>query len=239
MAKKDISSDRTRYLLDKNTPFIISEGYKTARTNLMFSLASGHKKIIAITSASPSEGKSTTCCNLAITLADMNASVLLIDADLRKPTIHTIMNVRNKNGLSSILGGFCNVAEAITENVRENLDVISAGPIPPNPADLLASDVMANLLAILREHYDYILIDTPPVGVVSDSQQMNSVISGIVFVVHEGKTTHPDLQAAMRGISLSGGKILGFVKINCNAKGTRSYNKYRYHYNYQAFDKRP
>lgn len=228
----ETAQQKRKNILNSDTPFVISEAYKTARTNLIFSLATSDKKIVVITSGNPGEGKSTSCANMAITLADMGASVLIIDADLRKPTIHKLLDVKNKNGLSSILGGFCNVNEAVNENVRQNLDVIVAGPIPPNPAELLASDIMIKLLSVLKEHYDYILIDTPPVNVVSDSQLMNSIVSGIMFIVHEEKTTHPELQSSMRSISLANGKILGFLKVNCNARGSKSYKNYKYRYNY-------
>ncbi|MDR2532695.1 MAG: CpsD/CapB family tyrosine-protein kinase [Oscillospiraceae bacterium] len=226
-----MSSGKKRSLLGQSTPFVISEAYKTARTNLMFSLATSERKIVVITSSNPSEGKSTTCSNLALTLASMGAPTLIIDADLRKPTIHSLFGIPNKKGLSSILGGFDKIDDAIEYNVEENLDVITSGPIPPNPADLLASDLMDSLLKALSKHYDYILIDTPPINVVSDSQLMNNIISGILFVVWEGTTTHTDINSALRSVEMASGKVLGFVKANCNAKGAKNYKKnYKYSY---------
>lgn len=242
MSKKHLPESiqqKKRNILGSGTAFVISEAYKTARTNLIFTLATSDKKIVAITSANPAEGKSTSCANIAITLAEMGASVLIIDADLRKPTIHKLLDVVNKNGLSSILGGFCNVNDALNKNIRENLDIIAAGPIPPNPAELIASDIMTKLLAVLKDHYDYIFIDTPPINVVSDSQLMNNIISGIMFVVHEGRTTHPDIQGALRSIELANGKILGFLKVNCNARGSKHYKNYKYRYNYNYSHNNP
>lgn len=226
-----MNNKRKKNLLNPNTPFVITEAYKTARTNLMFALATGENKIVIITSSNPSEGKSTTCSNMALTFAGMGASTLIIDADLRKPTIHKLFGIPNKVGLSSTLGGFNKIDEAITYGVEENLDIITSGPIPPNPADLLASDLMDNLLRALSKHYDYILIDTPPINVVTDSQLMNNTVSGIMFVIWEGVTTHTDINSALRSIEMAKGRVLGFIKANCNAKGSKNY-KYNYNYSY-------
>ncbi|MCL2018752.1 MAG: CpsD/CapB family tyrosine-protein kinase [Oscillospiraceae bacterium] len=226
-----MSNGKKRNLLNDDTPFMITEAYKTARTNLMFSLSTGERKVVVITSSNPSEGKSTTCSNLGLTLASMGAHTLIIDADLRKPTIHKMFGIPNKKGLSTILGGFDKIDDSIEYSVRENLDIISSGPIPPNPADLLASDLMDSLLKALSKHYDYILIDTPPINVVTDSQLMNNIISGIIFVVWEGLTTHTDINAALRSIKMASGKVLGFIKANCNAKGAKNYKgNYKYSY---------
>ncbi len=221
-----------KYILDDNTKFIITEAYKTARTNLMFSLSTSDNKVITFTSASPAEGKSTTCINMAISLAKTGAKVLLIDSDMRKPTIHSLLRLEKTKGLSSILSGMCTVAEAINSNVRENLDVIVAGTIPPNPAELIGSPNTAELISVLRRHYDYILIDTPPVNVVSDSQLYNSLVVGMVFVIRDNVTTHTDLQRALRNISLANGKVLGFIKTACQSSGNSSYYFKSYNYSY-------
>jgi capsular exopolysaccharide synthesis family protein len=230
---------RKKDLINENTPFVISEAYKTARTNLMFSLATTQSKIVIITSANPGEGKSTTCANLGLTLAGMGASTLIIDADLRKPTMHKLFGIQNKKGLSSILGGFNkNDKSTINYAVDENLDIITSGPIPPNPAELLASDVMNSLLIAVAGHYDYVLIDTPPINVVTDSQLMNQIVSGIIFVVREGNTTHSDINTAMRAVDMAKGRILGFLKTNCFAKGTKGYKKHGYNYKY-SYSRKP
>jgi len=233
-------NNKKKNLLNSDTPFVITEAYKTARTNLMFSLSTSERKIVVITSSNPSEGKSTTCANLGLTLAGMGAPTLIIDADLRKPTVHSLFGVPNKKGLSTILGGFDKIDDAIDYNVDENLDIITSGPIPPNPADLLASDLMDSLLKALSKHYDYILIDTPPINVVTDSQLMNNIISGIIFVVWEGVTTHTDINAALRSIEMASGKVLGFIKANCNAKGSKKYKgNYKYSYSRKPQKKKP
>lgn len=222
-----------KFILNDNTKFIITEAYKSARTNLIFSLSTSPNKVMTFTSSSPAEGKSTTCINMAITLATTGSKVLLIDSDMRKPTMHSLLRVDKSKGLSSILSGMCTVAEAINSNVRENLDVIVAGPLPPNPAELIGSPNMAELIEVLRNHYDYILIDTPPVNVVSDSQLYNELVAGIVFVIRDDVTTHNDLQRALKSIKLANGKVLGFIKTACKTTGGGStYKKSYYNYDY-------
>lgn len=228
-----------KFILNDDTKFIITEAYKKARTNLIFSLSTSPNKVITFTSSSPAECKSTTCINMAITLATTGSKVLLIDADMRKPTMHSLLRLDKSRGLSSVLSGMCTVAEAINSNVRENLDAIVAGPLPPNPAELIGSSNMKELINVLREHYDYILIDTPPVNVVSDSQLFNDLIAGIVFVIRDDVTTHTDVERAMKNIKLANGKVLGFIKAACKTSGgNSSYRKsyYNYDYNYTYGD---
>lgn len=220
-----------KFIISKDTQFVITEAYKTARTNLIFSLAPCDSKITVVTSCLPTEGKSTNCMNLAITMAEMGASVLLIDADMRKPVAHSLLRLDNKVGLSSILGGIiADVSQAIEPDVRTNLDVLTAGPIPPNPAELLSSSRMEQLLDIVGKHYDYVFIDTPPVTVVSDAFLMNELTAGIVFVIKEGHTTHGAIAEALERVKMTNGKVLGFMKVNCNRKGSGTYKTYKYKY---------
>lgn len=221
-----------KYILNEGTKFIISEGYNTARTNLMFSLSQVTKKVVVFTSANPAEGKSTNCLNMAITLASTGAKVMLIDLDLRKPVQHSLLKISRTKGASTILSGMCTVSEAITKNVRPNLDLIPSGPIPPNPAELLSSSNTGKLIDVLQPHYDYILIDTPPVNIVSDSQLLNDYIAGIVFIIRDGYTKHTDLQRALSQIKLANGKVLGFMKTACQVSGGTGYYKKKSYYNY-------
>ncbi len=217
-----------RFITD-DTPFAIVEAYNTARTNTMFAVSTGESKIIAVTSSNPSEGKSTTCANFAISFANAGFKVLLVECDLRKPTVGKNFAIKPKNGLSAILGGFCSVNDAINADVLPNLDIITAGDIPPNPSELLGSQAMRTFLAASSEIYDYVFLDTPPVNVVTDSQLTNDVIAGIVFVVKEGHTTHPDVQSALEKIRMANGKVLGFVKtFGSVGKGGRYGKKYAY-----------
>lgn len=232
------SDPKKRYILDENTPFIISEAYRAARTNLIFSLAANGGNIISFTSAVPGEGKSTTCANMSIAFAEMGKKALLIDCDMRKPTVHTAFKLNNTKGLSSVLGGFCKSEEAVVKNVRPSLDVLPSGPIPPNPTELLGSDSMVKLLKSFSAGYDYVLLDTPPINVVTDSQLLNSIIGGHVFIVRENSTTHPDISEALDKVNLAKGRKLGFVKVFCGgglkSRGGKGYGKYGKKYGYYS-----
>lgn len=238
MAKKNgrlpINVSR-RFILSDKTQFVIKEAYKTARANLTFSLATyDNSKAVIVTSCAPAEGKSTNCLNLAITMAETGASVLLIDADMRKPIQHSLLKLDNKKGLSSILGGITsNISDAMSKQVREHLDVLTSGPIPPNPAELLSGKRMAELVEILNKHYDYIFIDTPPVAVVADAFLMNDSVAGIVFIVKEGSTTHVEINDALQRAKMTNAKVLGFIKVNCDFKGKSGYTSYKYKYKYK------
>ncbi len=232
-----VGTERADRLLSENTPFAITEAYNTARTNIMFAASTSNKKIVAVTSSNPSEGKSTTCANIAISFANAGFKTLLVECDLRKPVMAKSFGVKPKKGLSSILGGFCTVREAICPEVMSNLDIITTGDIPPNPSELLASDSMKIFLKASSDDYDYVFLDTPPVNVVTDSQLMNTEIAGLVFVIREGSTIHPDIQSAIEKIQLANGKALGFVKTFCKPEKSGRYgkkyaSKYGYKYGY-------
>ncbi len=223
-----------KFILSNETPFGIREAYKTARTNLVFSLSTKENKIVVVTSCSPSEGKSTNCLNLAITMAETGASVLIIDADMRKPVQHVLLRLDNKTGLSSVLGGIVhNVSKVIKKNVRLNLDVLTSGSVPPNPAELISSEKMDQLLELVGSHYDYVFIDTPPANVVTDAFLFNGKTAGIVCVVREGMTTHADIKEVIEKAKMTNGHILGFIKAYCSAKGKGGYKSYRYKYEYE------
>ena len=165
---------------------------------------------------------------MAIAFADMGKRVLLIDCDMRKPTVQTAFRLGGQNGLSSVLGGFCTLDDAVNKNVRPSLDVLASGPIPPNPTELLGSGIMAKLLENVSAKYDYVLLDTPPINVVTDSQLMNSIIGGHVFVVRENATSHPDIAEALEKVSLANGRKLGFIKSFCTGGMKSSYGRKKY-----------
>ncbi len=222
-----------KFILSDKTQFVIKEAYKTARANLVFSMATCESKVVIVTSCAPAEGKSTNCLNMAITMAETGASVLLIDGDMRKPVQHSLLKLDNKKGLSSILGGITSdIGKAVKKGVRSNLDVLTSGPIPPNPAELLSGKRMAELLEIVANHYDYVFIDTPPVTVVTDAFLMNEIVAGIVFVVKEGSTTHVEINEALQKAKMMNAKVLGMIKVNCDYKGKSGYSSYKYKYNY-------
>jgi capsular exopolysaccharide synthesis family protein len=230
----------TNMLLSDDAPFSIQEAYKAARTNLLFSMASGDSNAVVLSSAEPSEGKSTTCSNMAIAMAQTGAKVLLIDADLRKPVQHRIFRIPNQKGLSGLLGGFYPLSQAVAEGQKPNLDILPSGSIPPNPSELLGSTNMSELLLNMSEVYDYIFLDSPPVNVVTDAVVLANRTAGVLLVTRQGQSTYDSLARAVESIEFSRAKILGLL---INAAGERrgrfgAYKRsgYKYKYEYAAVE---
>lgn len=209
--------------LSEKSSFRTQESYKTIRTNLQFAMAGSDKKSIVISSSFPAEGKSITCANTSITLAQTAKRVLLIDADLRKPTQHKIFRVDNSHGLSTILVGFDKLGEAMHKDVDKNLDLITAGPIPPNPSELLGSNRMDILLEKLNEFYDYIVIDTPPVNVVTDAVVLAAKTAGVALVSRQNITTFDEIKKALDAISFAKAKVLGVIVNDVDLKHKNGY----------------
>ena len=226
--KKNDEGDNHIKLTDKDVPFAVVESYKSIRTNISFALSTLDKKIFLVSSTNPSEGKSTTSANIAIALAQGGNKVLLIDADLRKSIQHKIFGLKNKKGLSSAISKMADVDDCINKDVMENLDILTAGPIPPNPSELLASDSMTAILEKLSERYTTIVIDTPPVNVVTDAMELAKNVSGIIMVVRYGITTDDDIELAMSRIEFSKLNMLGFIMNGVKTKSGRYYSKYKY-----------
>jgi len=228
-----IETSNTIALVNQKSAFKIKEAYKTTRTNIMFSLASveGCKRVI-VTSAVPGEGKTTSTLNIAKTFADTGAKVLVIDADLRKSKIHYYLELNNETGLSNVLGGFCKVDEAISES-GQGFDCITAGPIPPNPAELLTSKTMADTLAYLSLKYDYIFIDTPPTTIVTDCTVISNQVNGVILVARQGYSNHDAVKKALDALNFVNAKILGFILNDAETHEGKYYNyKYKRDYGY-------
>lgn len=226
---KGENEDKHVKLTDKEVPFAVVESYKSIRTNVTFALSPFDKKIFIVSSMNPGEGKSTTSANIAIALAQGGNKVLLIDGDLRKSVQHKIFKLKNKKGLSSAIGKMADLDECIAKDVMKNLDVMPAGPIPPNPSELLASDSMSSILEKLSDRYATIIIDTPPVNVVTDSMELAKNVSGIIMVVRYGTTTTEDVEIAMKKVEFSKMNMLGFIMNGIKTKRHgKYYSKYRY-----------
>ena len=210
---------RTETLSDKSK-FAIVESYKAARTNIMFSLSADDNKTFAVTSYSKGEGKSTVSANLAISFSKMEKRVLLIDCDLRRPNIHNIFKVENTEGLSNIIGKMGDFDQAVHRDVLPNLDILPSGTIPPNPSELLCSARFIELVERLRNEYDYVIFDTPPVGVVADALLLKDLAAGFVVVLRERSTTHGDIQNLLESAKLADCKLLGFIKVGCVSSKT-------------------
>lgn len=214
----------------KRTPFAVVEAYNTIRTNILFSLSQNNGKVFTISSANESEGKSTTAVNTAISFSQLGSKILLIDADMRKPSIHKKVHITNTKGLSNVLVGFCTFDEAVNE-INPNFDILTAGPTPPNPSEILAGSNIVNLLEALKEKYDYIIIDTPPINIVSDAVVLAPKTDGLVIVIKDSYTYHEEFKSCLSSIEFAKVRLLGVVLNAITPKSSSKYkNKYRYKY---------
>ncbi|MFQ8599369.1 MAG: CpsD/CapB family tyrosine-protein kinase [Oscillospiraceae bacterium] len=231
---KKMKADEIRqmHLLSSKTPFLITEAYKTLRTNLLYSIFSRGLKTVIVTSSNKGEGKSTTCANLALTLAMTKSKVLLIDADMRSPTQYMFFKQNNNHGLSSVLAGFDKFDEAVKKEVAPGLDLLTAGTVPPNPMELLSSPRMKDLLERLKQQYDYVIIDTPPVNVVSDGIVLMTSATGVVLVSRQGVTTYDALRRAHERVEITEGVFLGAIVTFVDPKN-KSYGRYARQREYQ------
>ncbi len=226
-----LATDR---ILSDASNFNTVETYKAIRTSVMFSMPKSDKgKVIVVTSATPGEGKSTTNINLAITFAQTGAKVIVVDCDLRKARVHKYLGLERAEGVSNVLCGFTDLETAIKKNVRENLDCMTAGTIPPNPAELLETEEFAKLLDTLRERYDYIFIDTPPITVVTDAAIAMKYATGVVLVIRENVTQYDALDETMETVAKAGAKILGAIMVGSES-ASRTYGYYRRNYRSRA-----
>lgn len=233
--KRDKKLQADSSLIGPHVSFAAKEAYKLLRTNLMFSFSNeGEGRVIGITSAVQNEGKSLTSCNIACALAETGAKVLLLDADLRRPTIAAKMHLTKALGITNVLVSRMDVEEVIqTNDVMPGLDVISSGDIPPNPSELLGSNRMGKTIEQLRKKYDYIVVDLPPVTVVSDTLAISKYLDGVVVVVRSGISEKKMLAEAMRQLNMVSVRVLGFV-YRADSSGKKPYKKryYRYYNEY-------
>ncbi|WP_432407013.1 CpsD/CapB family tyrosine-protein kinase [Wukongibacter sp. M2B1] len=221
-------------LISLNNPkSLISEAYRTLRTNVQFSGVDKNIKSIAITSFNAEEGKTTTISNLAIMMARADKRVLLIDADLRRPKIHEYFEMNNISGLTNAL-----ILNQPLKSIRKKskvkgLDILTSGPKPPNPSEILDSNAMKILISQAEEEYDRILLDSPPIGAVTDPAILSVIVDGTILVINHGKTSIDEAKRAKLLLENVNANILGVVlnKIPKNSKGY--YNNY-YHQNYYA-----
>lgn len=210
----------------RSVPFAVVEAYKTIRTNLLYTTSQSSKKSVLISSSQQGEGKSTTAVNIAITFSQLGERVLLVDADLRIPTIHKKLRISNSDGLSSVLVGLSTFEESV-QNIGSNLDIITAGPIPPNPSELLSSQMMDDFISNAEKIYDRIIIDSPPLGVVTDAVALGNKTAGVVLVVKGGKTTHDQVDKSLAALEFANTKVLGVI-INGGVKKSKNYKSSQY-----------
>lgn len=221
--------------------FAATEAYKLLRTNLLFTLpdATSKCRIIGITSSVRGEGKSTTSINLSYALAATGKRVLLIDGDLRLPTVAKKLKLGTKNkGLSDILINPSLLNEALLAMpTMENWHVLTSGSIPPNPTEMLGSSQMARLISTFSESYDFIVLDLPPVNIVSDALVASPLLDGMVIVVRQNFSTRREVSKCEKQLALSNVKMLGFVVSNVNSGRLTYKYKYKRHSSYSAYEK--
>lgn len=203
---------------NRQVPFAVVEAYKTIRTNLIYAMSQSDKRSFVVSSSNQGEGKSTTSVNIAIAFSQLGSRVLLVDADLRMPTVYKKMKLSNSEGLTSVLAGLSTFEESV-HKVNSNLDVLTSGPIPPNPSELLSSENMDIFLEKANNIYDYIIIDTPPVNVVSDALVLTPKTAGAVIVVHGNATTHEQLEKTVSSLKFAEARLLGVVINGGTEKG--------------------
>ncbi len=208
----------------------ISEAYRVLRTNIQFSSIDKPLKVIAVTSTGPGEGKTTTVSNLAVTFAQSGSKTLVIDADLRKPTIHRAFGLLNTTGLTNVLVQHYDYTDCLHAYPEGALDLLLCGAIPPNPSELLSSIIMKNFIQKIRNDYDIIIIDTPPVGTVTDAAILSTIVDGTILVVSSGKIEYDSAARAKELLQKVNANIIGVVLNNLvkNAQG----NYYYYYYYY-------
>ncbi|PGT51028.1 capsular biosynthesis protein [Priestia megaterium] len=228
---KDNKNDKLltlkRRLLAHNSPKDpVAEQYRTIRTNIQFSNADQEIKSLVLTSSGPAEGKSTTATNLATVYAQQGLKVLLIDADLRKPTAHYTFRLENHAGLTNVLTRQSTLGQAVQETEVQDLYILTSGPIPPNPSELLSSNQMEEILKEMKQQFDIVIFDTPPILAVADAQILANQVDASILVVSSGKT---DKEAALKAKELlvnAKSKLLGAV---LNNRKTESGNYYYYY----------
>lgn len=221
-------------LLTESSPFSVKEAYSSIRANLLFVSNGSECPTIAFTSASENSGKTLTCINLAISFTQMGKKVLIIDADMRNPSINRGLSVKNDLGLSEVLAGIITEIPII-KTKYENLYVLPAGKTPPNPAELLLSKRFDKLKTACEPNFDFIFIDTPPIGVVADALPLSKKIDGFVFIVRAGVENKHIVKDTIDEITMLEGKVLGMIlnDVNNKTQGYKgNYGKYGYGYGY-------
>ncbi len=207
----------------------VSEAYRILRTNIQFLGVDTPIRTLVVTSAGPQEGKSTTAANLSIIIAQSGQKVLLVDADLRRPTLHRIFGQVKPVGLTDVLRREVTLLDAVQPTEAENVDLLTSGALPPNPAELLHSERMQTLLGEMREAYDVVVFDSPPAAVIADAALLASQVDGAILVVSHGQVTGPQAMRAKDMLMNAKARILGVVLNDIPTSGADAYYYYYYY----------
>lgn len=224
--KRVIQTAARKLVTNANPKSIVSEQFRTLRTNINFSMPDQELKTLLFTSASPSEGKSTVAANTAVVFAQEGKRVLLVDADMRKPTVHYTFYLTNTLGLSNLLTRQAMVSDVVKMSDIENLHIITSGPIPPNPAELLGSRTMDKVTEEMKDLYDIVIFDAPPVLSVTDGQILSNKSEGTILVMSAGETEKESIVKAKDVLVSSQANIIGTVLNNFTLEKDHYYNQY-------------
>jgi len=224
--KKTVQTVARKLVTNVNPKSIISEQFRTVRTNINFSMPDKDLKTLLFTSSTPGEGKSTCAANVAIVFAQEGKKVLLIDADMRKPTVHYTFHITNSTGLSNLLTRKWELQDVVNETEIEGLHLVTCGPIPPNPAELLGSKTMDALIEELKTHYDIIIFDAPPLLSVADAQILSNKCEGTILVLNSGMTEKASALKAKEALVSSKANILGTMLNNFVMEKDHYYYQY-------------
>jgi capsular exopolysaccharide synthesis family protein len=216
-------------IVQDNPKSPVSEAYRTLRTNIQFSSFDNELDTILVTSSGPSEGKSTTAANLALSMAEVDKKVLLIDCDLRKPSIHKKLNISNNKGLSNLLIGQFKFDE-VAQKYSDNMCILTSGTVPPNPSEMLASKKMRQFLEEAKKIFDFIILDTPPVVAVTDAQLLSTMVGGVLLVVAAGQAEIGAAEKAKELLENVKANIVGVVLNKADVAGGKKYGYYHYYY---------
>ncbi|MBC7795769.1 MAG: polysaccharide biosynthesis tyrosine autokinase, partial [Pyrinomonadaceae bacterium] len=232
--KNGEGNDRSELLISNDSRSALAEAYRQLRTSVLLSTAGQAPKSLLVTSSVPSEGKTTTAVNTAISLAQTGAKVLLVDADMRRPRLHAIFSISNDAGLSSILSSQMTDAEVlntIQQDAATNLYLLPSGAVPPNPAELIGSEQMTRMLNLMEENFAHVVIDSPPISSFTDGVLIASMVSGVLLVVHAGKSSRQIIRRSKQLLQDVGAKIFGIVLNNVNVKANGNGYYYQSYYN--------
>ncbi|QYO66513.1 GumC family protein [Leptolyngbya sp. 7M] len=229
-AADDLSSE---LLINADPRSSLAEAYRQLRTSILLSTAGHAPKSLLVTSSLPSEGKTTTATNTAISLAQTGAKVLIIDGDMRRPRLHSVFGIENGDGLSTVLSSEMTdkeILSLIKQDEGSKLNLLTSGPIPPNPAELIGSEQMVKLMSMLQEHFTHVVIDSPPITSFTDGVLIASMVDGVVLVVHSGKSSRQVVRRARQLLVDVGARIVGVVLNNVNLRSQDNYYYYQSYY---------
>ena len=223
--------------IEKHSP--LAEAYRHLRTSILLSTAGRPPRTLLVTSSMPSEGKTTTAVNTAMSLAQTGAKVLIVDADMRRPRLHSIFNLNNDHGLSALLSCEASEAEvssAIQHDEESGLFILTSGPVPPNPAELVGSEQMLRLITTVTPNFTHVVIDSPPVAVFTDGVLIATMVDGVLLVVHSGKSSRKVIARARKLLQDVGARIIGVVLNKVEAAGSNSYYYYSGYYQHSHYE---